>query len=317
VRLAFLGTPDFACPSLAALVAAGHDVALVVSQPDKVRGRGRKPSPTPVRALADRLNLGHTVLERGRVAREALYEHVLDLAPEVVVVVAFGHILREPLLHGAPFGCVNVHASLLPRWRGPAPIHRAIVAGDTLTGVCTMELEAGVDTGGIYLQRETPIGPEETAGDVHDRLARLGAEVLVETLEDLPRGLRPRPQGEEGMTHAPLLRREEGSVAFDQAARTCHDRVRGLSPWPAVTVLHGDRRLKLLRTRSADARPDASPGTVIAVGRESFSVACGVGALEVLEVQPQAKRAMGAADYARGYRLQAGDVLRTLPDFAP
>ena len=149
MRIAFLGTPEFACPSLAALAHAGHDITLVVSQPDKVRGRRQKPTPTPVRAEAERLGLTHTVLHKGKAAREELYARVLDLDPDVVVVVAFGHILREPLLHGARFGCVNVHASLLPRWRGPAPIQRAIVAGDTVTGVSTMALEAGVDTGPV------------------------------------------------------------------------------------------------------------------------------------------------------------------------
>lgn len=315
MRIVFLGTPEFACPSLRALVDAGHELPLVVSQPDKVRGRRQKPQPTPVRALAQELELPNTTLERG--GRDALYRRILDLEPDAAVVVAFGHIIREPLLRGPRLGCINVHASLLPRWRGPAPIHRAIVAGDAETGVGIMALEEGVDTGPVFLSRSTPIGPDETTADLHDRLAALGAEALVETLAGLAAGtLEAEEQDPEAATHAPLLRREEGSVDFAASARRVHDRIRGLFPWPAVTVLHGGRRLKLLST-SVDPAASGQPGEVLEVDAEGFLVACGEGGIRLRRVQPEARAAMDAADYVRGYDLTPGTVLTPLPGFRP
>lgn len=317
MRLVFCGTPDFAVPHLEAVHAAGHEIPLVLSQPDRPRGRGQKLSPTPVRAAARRLGLPDLTLERGRAAREAMYERVLGLDPEVVVVVAFGHIVRQPLLDGPAHGCVNVHASLLPRWRGPAPIHRAILAGDDETGVSTMRLEAGVDTGPWYEQARTSIGPDDTTPQLHDRLAAMGAGLLVSTLAGLAAGeLRATPQPEAGATHAPLLKREEGSTRLDRPARVVHDRVRALQPWPGVAVMLDDLRLKLVEaTVEDDAGVEAAPGTILGLEGDELRVACAPGVLRVRRLQPPGKPPMTPRAFAQGHPLPGGATLRPVPGF--
>ncbi len=321
MRIVFMGTPEFACPSLRGIVASEHEVALVVSQPNRAKGRGKKVQPTPVAALAQELGLPVCALEKGKASRLELYDRVLQLEPDVIVVVAFGHIIREPLLDAPPWGCLNVHASALPRWRGPAPIHRAIVAGDESTGVCTMRLERGVDTGPVYKCATTPIGPGETAGELHDRLAELGATLLVATLDEMQRGVaQARPQDSEGATHAPMLSKAEGSCDFSFSASHVHDRIRGLFPWPAVSVLRGDERLKLVTSEidpDTFAQAEATPGTIVAIDDNAVVVQCGKGRLRLLELQPPGKRAMPAADFARGYHLATGEMFRPLIDFAP
>ena len=295
MRAVFCGTPEFAVPSLEATVDAGVDVPLVVSQPDRVRGRRGKPTPSPVRARALELGLETAVLEKG--GRADLYARILDTKPDLVVVVAFGHIIREPLLTGAPLGCVNVHASLLPRWRGPAPIHTAILAGDTETGVCTMKLEAGVDTGDVYECARTGIGSNETAGELHDRLAALGAATLASTLKGLDAGtLEATAQPEEGITHAPMLDRAEGSVDFTRTAQQVHDRIRGLHPWPGVAVMWEGQRLKLSSSQVVDA--SGEPGQVLSID-DGVVVGCGEGAVRIGSVQGEGKRAMTAAEFSR------------------
>jgi methionyl-tRNA formyltransferase len=314
MRAVFCGTPEFAVPSLEDLFDAGIEIPLVVSQPDRVRGRRGRPTPSPVRARAIDLGLDTAVLEKGQ--RDRLYAVILSTRPDVVVVVAFGHIIREPLLTGAPLGCVNVHASLLPRWRGPAPIHTAIVAGDEETGVCTMKLAAGVDTGDVYECARTPIGPDETAQQLHDRLAAIGARTLVSTLRGLDAGtLEARPQPEEGITHAPMLERGEGSVDFDRPARRVHDRVRGLSPWPAVAVMWEGQRLKLSGSTLVDAGGPA--GEILAVEEEGIVVGCRTGAVRIGQVQAEGKRAMSGAEFARGHAMRAGQKFEPVEGFAP
>jgi methionyl-tRNA formyltransferase len=313
MRAVFCGTPEFAVPSLAALVAAQIDVPLVVSQPDRVRGRRGKPTPAPVRARALELGLRTAVLEKG--ARDDLYRDILGTDPDVVVVVAFGHIIREPLLSGARLGCVNVHASLLPRWRGPAPIHTAIVAGDEETGICTMKLAAGVDTGDVYQCARTSIEPNETAGDLHDRLAALGATTLVTTLQGLDAGtLASTPQPETGITHAPMLDRSEGSVDFDRPAREVHDRIRGLHPWPGIAVQWEGQRLKLSASRVSEREGQA--GEILAI-EDAVLVGCATGSVWLETLQGEGKRAMTAAEFARGHGMRAGQSLQPLEGFAP
>jgi methionyl-tRNA formyltransferase len=314
MRAVFCGTPEFAVPSLDALVEAGFELPLVVSQPDRVRGRRGRPTPSPVRARALELGLETVVLEKGH--RDELYRRVLATDPDVVVVVAFGHIIREPLLTGARFGCVNVHASLLPRWRGPAPIHTAIIAGDRETGVCTMKLEAGVDTGDVYECARTQIGPEETAGELHDRLARLGAGVLVTTLSGLDGGtLEATPQPLEGITHAPMLDRREGSVDFDHPAREVHDRIRGLQPWPGIAVEWEGRRLKLSGSRIG--RGEGAPGEILAVDGDAVVVACGTGAVRIGRIQAEGKRPVTGPEFSRGHGMVSGQRLRPVDGFEP
>lgn len=314
MRVAFLGTPEFACPSLLAVHASRHELVRVVSQPDRPRGRGQKLEPSAVRAAARRLGLDECVWERG--GREAMTKELLALELDAIVIVAFGHILRQPLLEGPRHGCINVHASLLPRWRGPAPIHRAVVAGDRTTGVSIMRLAAGVDTGPVYTQRQIPIGPDDDTPALHDRLAALGAGSLVETLDRIEGdGLEAVPQPEDGVTYAPLLHKREGSARFDRPAVVVHDRVRGLLPWPAVTVRWGKAPLKLLRTRVVDAEAHAAPGFVVSIDSGGVAVACSAGVLVIEELQPAGRSRMSAADFARGHGLRVGDTLAAREDF--
>ncbi|RKZ10110.1 methionyl-tRNA formyltransferase [bacterium] len=316
MRVVFCGTPDFAVPSLRRIVEGGVEVPLVVSQPDKVRGRRGKPSPSPVRAAAIELDLQNTVLERG--GRDQLYEQILACKPDVVVVVAFGHIIREPLLNGAPLGCVNVHASLLPRWRGPAPIHTAIVAGDAETGVCTMKLAAGVDTGDIYECASTAIDPDESTGTLHDRLAALGADTLLTTLNGLAQDtLDARPQSGQGITHAPMLTRAEGGVDFDNPAQRVHDRIRGMQPWPGIRVQWQQQPLKIFDSTLLDRAHDAAPGDVLGIEDDGMIVACRDRALRIGRVQAEGKRPVTAAAFAHGHGLAAGQRLLPVDGFEP
>ncbi|HKI82816.1 MAG TPA: methionyl-tRNA formyltransferase [Candidatus Krumholzibacteria bacterium] len=312
MRLVFLGSPEFAIPSLEALVRAGHELALVVTQPDKARGRGRTPLPTPVRRRAKELGLRDMALQPK--ARQEAYRQILDCSPQLAVVVAFGHLIREPLLHGPSLGCLNVHASLLPRWRGAAPIHRAIIAGDERTGVCTMRLEKGMDTGPVYAQEETPIGPEETAGELHDRLAVLGAQLLLHTIDEIQsRGLAPRPQASEGVTIAPMLRKEEGTVDFARSAQEVHDRIRGLCPWPGVAVLRDGETLKLKGSRLLPEL-QGKAGEILAIDEDGMSVGCAQGAVRIHFVQRAGGRFLPPLQFARGFPLRAGDKLSPLAD---
>lgn len=320
MRLAFLGTPEFALPSLRLLHEAGHEIALVLSQPDRPRGRGLKLQASPVRGLAMELGLPNAALAKGQ--RQEIYTRLLGLGLDAVIVVAFGHILREPILSGTPYGCINVHASLLPRWRGPAPIHRALMAGDTRTGVSIMRLDAGVDTGPVYLRRETPIDPLERSSQLHDRLAKLGAELLLATLDRIVQEtLLPEDQTHEEARHAPLLVKEEGSARFDRPALDVHNRVRALQPWPSVTVLHGERRLKLLRGHVIEPdggigwTPSSVPGEVLRVDAQGLAIACAQSVYLLEELQPEAKGPMAAAAYARGAGVTAGERLLPLPGF--
>jgi methionyl-tRNA formyltransferase len=232
-----------------------------------------------------------------------------------MVVVAFGQLLRQPILDTPRLGCVNVHASLLPRWRGPAPIHTSIVAGDDETGICTMKLAAGVDTGDVYQCARTPIEPNETAGELHDRLAALGATTLVTTLQGLDAGtLASTPQPETGITHAPMLDRSEGSVDFGRPAREVHDRIRGLHPWPGVAVQWEGQRLKLSASRASEREGQA--GEILAI-EDAVLVGCATGSVWLETLQGEGKRAMTAAEFARGHGMRAGQSLQALEGFAP
>jgi methionyl-tRNA formyltransferase len=315
MRAVFCGTPDFAVPALNSMIGAEIDIPLVVSQPDRVRGRRGKPLPSPVRQCALDHELPTAVLEKGQ--RSSLYEQILGTKPDVIVVVAFGHIIREPLLNGTHLGCVNVHASLLPRWRGPAPIHTAIVAGDRETGVCTMKLGAGVDTGDVFECVRIGIGERETAGELHDRLASLGASTLLSTLEKLDRGvIEAVAQPTEGITRAPMLARAEGSVDFNRTAREVHDRIRGLDPWPATSVDWDGRRLKVSESEPVEVRHDASPGEVISVDN-GLLVACADSAVRISRIQAEGKRPVSPGEFARGHGLKSGDRLRPVEGFVP
>jgi methionyl-tRNA formyltransferase len=305
MRVAFMGTPDFAVPSLRALLESSHAVTEVVTQPDEAKGRGLGTAPPPVKAAA--LEAGLTVLQ----PEGALAPEMFSQKPDAVVVVAYGRMLPAAVLDHPPFGCLNVHASLLPRWRGAAPIAAAIRAGDSVTGVTTMRLCERMDAGGILLQHACEIGPRDTAGDLHDRLARLGAGLLMETLRQLEEGgLEARPQDEAQATCAPKLRKSDGLVPWDAEAPEVDRLVRAMTPWPgAFSYLHG-AYVKVRRGTPSDFRAGAErPGTIAALDGDDLIIACGGGtAYRVSDIQPGGRRSMTGRAFLGGRHGALGAV---------
>ncbi len=307
MRIVFLGSGSFAIPSLEALLDAGHDVAALVTQPDREKGRGQALAPPPTKPVAERRGL--PVLQPRRVREPEALEALRRLAPELSVVVAFGQILPRSVIDTAPRGTVNVHASLLPKLRGAAPIQWAIANGETETGVTTMLIDEGLDTGPTLLSRATPIGPEETAAELEPRLARMGAELLLETVRGLEEGaIVPVPQDHRRATLAPLLKKEDGRIDWGFPAAKVASRARGFHPWPGAFTFHEGRLVKVLRAREAPPTDAAAePGAITAVGPDGVTVACGGGTtIHLVEVQPESRRAMPAAAWAAGARLRPG-----------
>lgn len=311
MKIVFMGSPDFAVPSLEALIEARFDVRLVVTQPDRRAGRGRKMLPTAVKAAAQAHNL--PVMDFGKGDRHAVTEAVLAEQPDAVVVVAFGHILREPLLSTPPLGCINVHASLLPRWRGVSPVQYSILHGDSWSGVTIMRMDEGVDTGPILAQRPIGIGPEDTAGEVLDGLAGQGADLLIHTLRGVQNGqINPLEQGDAGAVYAPKLTRTLSAIRWDRDMITVHNQIRALLPWPGTTTYLGERQLKITASRPASYHVSGkAPGTVLAVGSEGVIVACGEGSVLLTGLQVPGKRPLPVDEFLRGFELRVGDVLRS------
>jgi len=306
-RIAFAGTPEFAVPTLEAIVAAGAEVPLVLTQPDRPAGRGRRLTPPPVKRAAEAHGLRVEQPERLRdPSLPAAWG--LEQPPDLLVVVAYGLLLPDWLLAWPRAGCVNIHASLLPRWRGAAPIQHAILAGDAVTGVSLMRMDKGLDTGPIYAQRSTPIGPEDTAGDLHDRLARLGAELAAEALPGVLDGsLEAVPQDERAATYAPKIDKADARLDFRRPADELARRVRAYHPWPVAFAELSDGRT--LRVHAAKALPDADtggapPGRIIAAARAGIDVATGRGVLRLTRVQPPSSRPMAAEAYLAAHRLE-------------
>ncbi len=306
-----MGSPQFAVSSLEALVEARFDIRLVVTQPDRRSGRGQRLEETAVKITARAHQL--PVCEFGPGERERITRAVLGELPDAVVVVAFGHILREPLLSGPPLGCLNVHASLLPRWRGVSPVHYAVMHGDAWSGVSIMRLDSGVDTGPVLAQEAVPVGPEENAGELTERLAGLGADLLVRTLRAAASGqLSPEPQGDAGAIYAPKLTRSLSPIRWDRPATTVHNQIRGLQPWPGATTFLGERLLKVTASQFFSYRTSgATPGTVLAVDERGLRVACGEGELLVTAMQAPGRRPLPIAEFLRGCVVRPGDVIHS------
>ena len=303
LRLIFMGTPAFAVPVLAALREAGHQILAVYSQPPRPAGRGHREQPSPVQAYAE----SHRIPVRiPRSLKDPVAQaDFAALAPDAAVVVAYGLILPPPVLASPRLGCLNLHASLLPRWRGAAPIQRAVIAGDSETGVAVMQMEAGLDTGPVLLEARTPIGPLDTAASLHDRLAALGAPLMLQALEGLAAGrLKPQPQATDGVTYAAKIDKQEGRLDWRRPAIELDRLVRGLTPVPGAWFEFGGERLKVQAAEPAAGQ--GRPGTVL---DDSLTVACGDGALRLLRLQRPGKAAQPAALLLRGYPIAKGTVL--------
>jgi len=294
MKVVFMGTPDFSVPVLEALVGAGHEVLCVYCQPPRPAGRGKKDRPSPVQAKAEELGL--PVRFPKSLKGEAEQAEFAALEPDIAVVVAYGLILPQAALDAPAKGCLNIHASLLPRWRGAAPIHRAIMAGDKETGVCIMQMEAGLDTGPVLLRKAVTIGTEETTAQLHDRLSALGAGAIVEALANLDR-LEPVSQPEEGVTYAKKIDKAEARVDWSKPAVEVDRLIRGLSPFPGAWCDVDGERLKLLRSRVVEGKGAA--GQVLG----GLRIACGDGAVEILQAQRQGKRPIEAEELLRGFEL--------------
>ncbi|MEM6588030.1 MAG: methionyl-tRNA formyltransferase [Pseudomonadota bacterium] len=296
MRVIFMGTPDFSVPVLDALVAAGHDIAAVYCQPPRPAGRGKKDRPTPVHARAEALGLE----VRHPVTLKGAEDEIAALGADVAVVVAYGLILPQPVLDAPRLGCLNIHASLLPRWRGAAPIHRAIMAGDAETGICIMQMEAGLDTGPVLMREATEIGAEETTGALHDRLSRMGARMIAEALSQIG-DLAAVSQSSDGVTYAQKIDKSEARLDWTAPAEEVDRKIRGLSPFPGAWSEVGGQRLKFLASRVVEGT--GTPGSVL---NDDLTIACGTGAVEVLRLQRAGKGPQDRAEFLRGMDLPPG-----------
>ena len=304
LRIAFAGTPQFAVPALEALLGSPHRVVGVLTQPDRPAGRGRELRASPIKLLAHQhsLPVAQPATLRTPEGRASLEQW----APELLVVVAYGLILPPAVLAIPRLGCLNIHGSLLPRWRGAAPIHRALLAGDGETGVTIMQLDAGLDTGPILLERRRAIGPHDTCGDLHDALSELGASALLEAIKGLLQGtLVPRAQPEEGVTYAAKIEKAEARLDWTLSAVVLDRQIRAFNPWPIAETRFADETLRVLRAVVKDPRArEGAPGTVLGLDDDGLRVACGEGVLAVREVQRAGKRPVSARDFANAVRLQ-------------
>jgi methionyl-tRNA formyltransferase len=299
VKAIFMGTPEFAVPSLEALVLAGHHVTAVFTQPDRPKGRGQSNAASPVKIAAERLGL--PVYQPERVRRPEVVEEIRSLEPEVMVVVGYGQIIPQTILDIPPHGIINVHASLLPKYRGAAPIQWAIARGETRTGVTTMRIDAGLDTGDMLLKAETAIGEDETAVELSVRLAAMGAALLQRTLAGVST-IKPEKQDDSQATLAPILKKEDGRIDWTRRAQEIANRVRGFQPWPGCYTLWRGKRLAIWRARAV-----AGSGCVGEI--RGSRVGCGEGALELIEVQPEGKKRMTAEAFLNGHQVKDGEVL--------
>lgn len=304
-----MGTPEFAVPSLDMLFREGHEVAAVVTQPDKPKGRGKKTCFPPVKEYAIKNNI--EVLQPCKVKTPEFVNVIRDMNPDLLVTAAYGRILPQDVLDIPPYGCINVHGSLLPKYRGAAPVHWAIINGEKTTGITTMYTDAGMDTGDMLLKAEIEIDEDMTAGCLYDRLAELGAQVLKETLEKLEGGtLQRTPQPNDQATYASVMDKAVGCIDWSKSAREVHNLVRGTNPWPGAFTYYKCQKMKLWMTAILDeGSHEFRPGTICKVSKDGLSVACGSGMILIKEVQFDSCRRMCIEDYICGHRMDEGEIL--------
>ena len=311
MKIIFMGSPDFSVGTLEALIEAGHEVVLAVTQPDKPKGRGKEMQFTPVKECALKYNI--PVYQPRRVREAQCMEELQKYNADIMVVVAFGQILPKEILEMCTYGCVNVHASLLPKYRGSAPIQWAIIEGEEVTGVTTMQMDEGLDTGDMLLKTEIPIEPKETGGSLFDKLAQAGAKLCVETLEALQNGtVTPIPQGETTTAYAKMLDKQLGDINWNKTAVEIERLIRGLTPWPSAYTNWNEKVMKIWDAEVSDIdveMEDAKPGTIVKVEKDAFYVQTGEGLLKVCELQIPGKKRMDAGAFLRGYQVKVGEEL--------
>ena len=311
MRIVFMGTPEFAVPSLEALLQSEDTLVGVVTQPDKPKGRGQAMAISPIKQLADKA--GVPILQPLKMKDPAFLDALRAWQPDLIAVTAFGRILPPVILEMPPKGCVNVHGSLLPKYRGAAPIQWAVINGEQETGITTMLMDAGMDTGPMLLQERVPIEPEDTAGSLSEKLSKVGGALLVETIRRLKAGtLTPRPQDNNHATMAPLLEKDMGQIDWTSAATDITNRIRGLSPWPGAYTYADHVRWTIWKARALDDPTSTEPGTVVAITKEAIHIATGRGVLAILELQPANSRRMTVQQYLAGHRLTPGFRLHSL-----
>ena len=307
-KIIFMGTPQFSVPGLEALHAEGHDIGLVVTQPDRPRGRGRQVTPSPVKAAA--LHLGIEVIQPASIRTPEFADRMAALKPDFQVVIAYGKIIPENVLALPRIGTINIHASLLPKLRGAAPIQWAIINGEKETGVCSMLMEKGLDTGDVLLTARETIRPDDTAGSLHDRLAVKGANVLIDTLKAYAKNeILPQAQDHDLATYAPMLTKDDGLIHWSKSAVSLENFIRGVTPWPGAFTRFGDQRLKIFKSTPIAVETTEAPGTVVPGFPDELRVATGEGVLSILEIQGSSGKRLSIKDFLRGHAIPPGTIL--------
>lgn len=308
MKIIFMGTPDFSVGTLEALADAGHEIVLAVTQPDKPKGRGKEMQYPPVKTAA--MERGIPVFQPVKIRETECIEELARYQADVIVVVAFGQLLPAKILRMTPYGCINVHASLLPKYRGAAPIQWAVIDGEKVSGVTTMQMDEGLDTGDMLLKKEIPLDPNETGGSLHDKLAAAGAALCVETLQRMEAGtLTPEKQGESPTAYARMLNKDMGRIDWSQDAVKIERLIRGLNPWPSAYTVWDGKTMKIWEAEVSQDNTEVEPGTVTEVGKDFFAVQTKQGQLKIKQLQIPGKKRMDAAAFLRGYKVEKGSCL--------
>ena len=308
MKIVFMGTPEFAVPCLQKIIDEGHEVLAVVTQPDKPKGRGKKLAMPPVKELALKYNID--VYQPVKAREDSFVEKLKEINPELIVVVAFGQILPKSILDIPQFGCVNVHASLLPKYRGAAPLNWVIINGEEKTGVTTMYMDVGLDTGDMILKSEIPLDDEITAGELHDKMMVQGAEVLKDTIDLISKGEAPREkQNDEETCYSPIMDKSLGNIDWSKSATDIHNLIRGVNPWPSAYTTYDKQTMKIWKTKVLDKLSEKTPGTILSVDKNGIEVSTGDKVLQISEIQMSGKKRMIVSEYIKGNDISTGIVL--------